>query len=97
MLPPGEQDLRNTLTDPELRHFVALRARAQPTGTWTSPYPDTGGQRWEVPHAYIACAQAPIGNDFSDEQLAEYAALRADPRWEYREIPGNHLCLFYDP
>jgi pimeloyl-ACP methyl ester carboxylesterase len=97
MPPPSEQDLADTLTDPELRHFVADRERPQPTGTWTTPFPDTGGRRWQVPHVYIACTEAPIGEEIDEEQLAEWANLREDPRWQYQEVALNHLALIYAP
>ena len=76
-----------------LPSFVGARERSQPAATWSEPFPDTGGSRWQVPHVYLACTQPPIGAAFTDEDLAERAAFQADPRWDYRELSLNHLGL----
>ena len=94
---PTADDLANVLADAPLREFVAARERRQPTAAMTTPFPDTGGRRWQVPHVYLACTQAPAGEPFTEEDLAEFAAIEADPRWDYRELPLNHLGLLYAP
>jgi hypothetical protein len=50
-----------------------------------------------VPHVYLACTEAPLGQPFSEEELAEWETIKADPRWDYRELPLNHLGLLYAP
>jgi hypothetical protein len=97
MSAPTAEDLADALADPELREFVAARGRSLPTAVLTTPFPDTGGQRWQVPHVYIAFTEAANGDPFTEEDLAQQAAIRADPRWGYRELPVNHLGVLYAP
>jgi pimeloyl-ACP methyl ester carboxylesterase len=94
---PTFEDLADVLADPELREFVAARERRLPTAAFTTPFPDTGGRRWQVPHVFLSCVEAAAGDPFTDEDLAERAAIKADPRWDYRELPLNHLGLLYAP
>ena len=95
--PPSADDLADTLEDPQLREYVGVRLRRLPTASVTTPFPDSGGRRWQVPHVYLACTQAPIGDPFTEERLAEWATIEADPRWKYRELSLNHLGLLYAP
>lgn len=97
MSPPTSDDLADVLADPELREFVAARERRLPTAALTMPFPDSGGRRWQVPHVYLACTEPAEGEPFTDEDLAERAAIKADPRWEYRELAMNHLGLLHAP
>jgi pimeloyl-ACP methyl ester carboxylesterase len=94
---PTSQDMANVLADSALRQFVAERERKLPTAALTTPFPDSGGRRWQVPHVYLACTEAAAGEPFTDEDLAERAAIKADPRWQYQELPLNHLGILYAP
>jgi pimeloyl-ACP methyl ester carboxylesterase len=53
--PPSEEDVRMTLADADLSHWVAERLRPQPSRSWTEPLPARGGRRHSVAHAYLAC------------------------------------------
>jgi pimeloyl-ACP methyl ester carboxylesterase len=91
--PPTEKRLADAIDDEQLIRFVAERLRAQATATVLDPFPDRGGRRRQVPHAYLLCDNGPM----PDEDLAELDALRADPNWTVNEIPTNHLGLLYAP
>jgi pimeloyl-ACP methyl ester carboxylesterase len=97
LAPPSADDLADTLADPALRSHVAERERPHPLATLATEFPSGGGNRWQVPHIYLACAQPPFGEAFSEKELNERAAIRNDPRWDYRELPLNHLGLLYAP
>ena len=94
---PTFDDLGDVLADPALREYVAARERKIPTAAFTTPFPDVGSQRWQVPHVYVAFTEAAIGEPFTEEDMAERAAIKADPRWDYREVPVNHLGILYAP
>jgi hypothetical protein len=90
---PSADDLTDVLADPELReHFVA-RERPHPVATLITEFPDGGGKRWQVPHVFLACTEPPTAQVFPEREPAERAAIRQDPRWDYRELPLNHLGL----
>jgi pimeloyl-ACP methyl ester carboxylesterase len=93
--PPTADDLADVLFDPALREFVAARERRFPIATLTTPFPDSGGRRWHVRHAYLACMQIASGDPSAEEQLAWWGTVKTDPRWDYRELPLNHLGLLY--
>jgi hypothetical protein len=92
---PTSEDMANVLADPALREFVAERERRFPTAAFTTPFPDSGGRRWQVPHVFLACTEAAVGEPFTDEDVEQRAAMKADPRWQYQELPVNHLGLLY--
>jgi pimeloyl-ACP methyl ester carboxylesterase len=94
---PSEADLADVLADPALRAFVAERERPQPLATFTDRFPVERGPRRKVPHVYLACVEPPAGEALTELEQEERAAVRADPRWDYRELPLNHLGLLYDP
>ncbi len=80
-----------SIVDPVLNRWVLERARPQPVGTYTEPYPDQGSARHQVPHTYLRC-----GTREGEEPVV--TALRTDPRWSFQELPSvNHLGLIYAP
>jgi pimeloyl-ACP methyl ester carboxylesterase len=80
-----------SITDPVVNRWVMERARPHPVGTYTEAYPDRGSARYQVPHTFLRC-----GTQDGEEPVA--TALRSDPRWSFRGLPGvNHLGLFYAP
>jgi hypothetical protein len=85
------------LADANLRNFVAERERPHPLATLVADFPDGVGKRWQVPHVYLACTEPPEGESFSELEVTQRAAIRDDPRWDYRELPLNHLGLLYAP
>jgi len=91
--PPSERSLASTIKSPEVRRCVAARLQPQPISPLLHPFPDRGGRRREVPHAYLACVDQPLGV----EDARTLAALRADSRWKVEEIPTNHLGPLYAP
>jgi len=95
--PPSVEDLADVLHDPRLRRFVAQRLRPHPAATDSTPFPDGGGRRWQVPHVYLCCTEPPDGDPTFDEDAAEMERLRSDPRWDFRALPLNHLGLLYTP
>lgn len=88
---PTADDLADVLDDPELRAWVAARERPQPFPTDTQPYPDNGSRRFSVRHTFIRCSE----DDWPEEPSV--MALRTDSRWDFRELPLNHLGLLYAP
>lgn len=89
--PPTADDLADVLDDPALRAWVGERERPQPYGTDIEPYPDTGGRRHSIRHTFLRC----IVDDWPEQPSV--TALRSDPRWEFHELPVNHLGLLYAP
>jgi pimeloyl-ACP methyl ester carboxylesterase len=88
---PTADDLADVLDDPQLRAWVGERERAQPFKTETELYPDNGGRRFQVEHIFLRC----INDDWPEE--ANVTSLRTDDRWDFRELPLNHLGLLYNP
>jgi pimeloyl-ACP methyl ester carboxylesterase len=97
MPPPSADDLADALEDPTLRTFVAERERPQPVGANTVPFPNLGSRRWEVPHTYLLCTELPAGEEWEPEDLRMIERVRADERWELKEVAINHLGLLYAP
>jgi pimeloyl-ACP methyl ester carboxylesterase len=91
MRPPTADEVADALPDAHLRNWVANRARPHPLATDTEPYPDTGGRRHGVPHAFIRCTE----DDQPEE--ATVTKLRSDERWQFHELPLNHLGILYAP
>ncbi len=88
---PTADDLADVLDDPHVRAWVGERERPHPLATNTESYPDNGGRRFSVRHTFIRCAD----DDWPKEPSV--TALRTDGRWEFRELPLNHLGLLYAP
>lgn len=95
--PPTVADLIDDLPNEEQRGFDAAWERRQAVATRLGRFPDSGGGRWQVPHTYLACPPLPPGAAVSEQDQAVAAGLRSDPRWNYRELPLNHLGLLHAP
>lgn len=88
---PSEPDLANDLPEPAFRAWVVPLLRPHPVGTLLEPYPDTGGKRHGIPHAYVLCS------DYPDEEEAFVTELRSDPAWRFVEVPLNHVAVLHSP
>jgi pimeloyl-ACP methyl ester carboxylesterase len=94
--PPTAADFAGVIDSPSLREFIAARERPHAVATFLTPFPNTGGRRWQLPHVYLACTQ-PLGESFSRNRLDELEEIAADPRWELRKLALNHLGPLYAP
>ena len=88
---PTADGLADMIDDPEVRAWAGERERPQPFGTYTEPYPDTGGRRFTVPHTFVRCSAD------DEEEECVVTALRSDERWHFVEVPVNHLAVFHAP
>jgi hypothetical protein len=92
---PSEADLVNGLPDPALRAWGTPRLRPQPVGTLLEPFPDTGGRRHGIPHAFVRCRDDPDPDPYPEEAFV--TKLRTDPAWQFLEVPLNHLGVLHSP
>ena len=83
-----DEDLREILSDPELRQGVLADLRPPPLGFWEEPIPVFPS--WpDAPCGYVRFAPNPAYDE---------AAADAQRRgWAYVELPGGHFHMLVDP
>jgi hypothetical protein len=89
-LPPGPVPADRP---PELAEWARPRRAPQPLQTFLQPLALAGGET-ALPRAFVYCAR---GKAADSPQALRAAALRADPRWRFRELETDHDLHYSAP
>ena len=85
-LPPPVGWIEEAVADAAIRTVMLTRLTPHPLATWTQPIRLTNPNAARVPHTYICCTVT------SEPDPPYLTRIRADPDWNYVEIPFDHLA-----